>query len=102
MRTAVVIPTYWGRKKEIDFIEGDIVYDHATPLDSEGTLGRTLESMKVLKKKDFKLIIVVCPTNKEIEKSAEKKVKKIVKSVNLDVETYLFTQNSLRKIKRVG
>ncbi|GAH92656.1 unnamed protein product, partial [marine sediment metagenome] len=31
MRTVVVIPTYWERKKEIGFKEGDIVYDHATP-----------------------------------------------------------------------
>jgi len=64
MRTVVVIPTYWGRKKEIGFKEGDIVYDHATPVDEEGTLGRTLESMKILKKKDFKLVILICPTNK--------------------------------------
>jgi len=102
MRTAVVIPTYWGRKKEIGHQEGDIVYDHATPLNAEGTLGRTLESMKILKQKDFKLIVIICPTNKKIEKNAEEKVKKILRSVNLDVETYLFTQKSIRKIKRLG
>jgi len=100
MRTVVVIPTYWGREKEIGFKEGDIVYDHATPIDAEGTLGRTLESMKILKKKDFKLVILICPTNKEIEHQAEEKVRKIVKGVKLDVETYLFTRKTLKKIKR--
>ena len=102
MRTVVVIPTYWGRKNEIGFKEGDIVYDHATPIDEEGTLGRTLESMKILKKKDFKLVILICPTYREIEYEAEEKVRKIVKGVKLEVETYLFTRKTLRKIKRFG
>ena len=102
MRTVVVIPTYWGRKKEIGFKEGDIVYDHATPLNEEGTLGRALESMKILKKKDFKLVILICPTHKEIEHKAEEKVRKIVKGVKLEVETYLFTRKTLKKIKRFG
>jgi len=100
MRTVVVIPTYWGRKKEIGFKEGDIVYDHATPLNEEGTLGRTLESMKILKKKDFKLVILICSTHKEIEHQAEEKVRKIAKGIKLEVETYLFTRKTLKKIKR--
>ena len=100
MRTVVVIPTYWGRQKEIGFKEGDIVYDHATPIDENGTLGRTLESMKILKKKDFKLVILICPTNNEIEQQAEEQVRKIVKGIKLDAETYLFTQDTLNKIKQ--
>jgi len=75
MRTVVVIPTYWGRKKE---------------------------SMKILKKKDFKLVILICPTHKEIEHQAEEKVRKIVKGVKLEVETYLFTRKALKKIKKFG
>jgi len=101
MRTAVVIPTYWERKKNIGFIEGDSVYDHPTPLDIEGTLGRALESMKKLKNKNFKLIILVCPTSDEIEKEAEEKTEQIIKKVNLDVETYLFTLETLKKIKKL-
>ncbi|GAB4117724.1 MAG: hypothetical protein Kow00103_14620 [Candidatus Caldatribacteriota bacterium] len=102
MRTVVVIPTYWGRKRENFFQEGDIVYDHPTPIDMDGTLSRILESMKILNKKDFKLVILVCPTTKEIERQAEAKVKKIVREVNLDVETYVFTKKILRKIKKFG
>jgi len=102
MRTVVVIPTYWGRKKEMGFKDGDIVYDHATPIDEGGTLGRALESMKILKKKDFKLVILICPTNKEIEREAEEKARKIIKGVKLDVETYLFTRKTLKKMKKFG
>lgn len=101
MRTAVVIPTYWGRKKRIGYKKGDSVYDHPTPLDTNGTLGRTLESMKKLKNKNFKLIILVCPTSNEIEIEAEEKTEEIIKKVNLDVETYLFTMDTLRKIKEL-
>ena len=100
MRTVVVIPTYWGRRNKIGFKEGDIVYDHATPVDEEGTLGRTLESMKILKKKDFKLVVLVCPTNMEIKDEAEEKAREIIKGIKLDAETYLFTQNTLKKIRR--
>jgi len=102
MRTTVVIPTYWGRKKEIGWREGDAVYDHPTPIDEEGTLGRTLESMKILKNKDFKLIILVCPTTEEVEKEAEEKVKKIIGEVRLGIETYVFTNENLREIKDIG
>ena len=49
MRKVVVIPTYWSREKDEGWQEGDAVYDHPTPLDDEGTLRRTLESMKLLK-----------------------------------------------------
>jgi len=54
----------------------------------------------ILKKKDFKLVVLVCPTNMEIEDEAEEKARKIIKEVRLDAETYLFTQNTLKKIKR--
>ena len=101
MRTTVVIPTYWARKKEIGFVEGDSVYDHPTPVDTEGTLGRALESMKKLKNKNFKLIIPVCSTTNDIEREAEEKVEHIIKKANLDVETYLFTMDTLRKIKEL-
>jgi CRP-like cAMP-binding protein len=101
MRTTVVIPTYWGRKKEIGWREGDAVYDHPTPIDEEGTLGRTLESMKILKNKDFKLIILICPTTDEVEKEAQEKVKKIIGEVRLGIETYIFTVDNLREIKEI-
>ena len=99
MRISVVIPTYWGRKKNDEWQVGDAVYDHPTYLDGEDTLGRTLESMKLLNNKNFKLIIPICPTTVEIEDEAEKIVRKIVEDVGLNVETYLFTQKNVRDIK---
>lgn len=99
MNIAVVIPTYWSRKKDDPWIEGDAVYDHPTPIDGDDTLLRTLKSMKTLTNQSFKLIVPVCPTTDEIEDEAEERVKAIVQEANLDFPTYLFTQKNLRDIK---
>jgi len=101
MRIVVVIPTYWQREREVGWIEGDAVYDHPTPLDEEGTLARTLESMKILNNKNFKLVIPVCLTHNDIAEEAERKTKKIVEAANLDFETYVFSDKNLRNIKKI-
>lgn len=99
MRETVVIPTYWGRKSTEGWKKGDAIYDHPTPVDKEGTLKRALESLKDLNDKDFKLVILLCPTTRDIEKEAEEKVKNIINSVDMGIETFLFTPKSLRNIK---
>ncbi len=101
MRIAVVIPTYWQRSRADGWKEGDAVYDHPTPIDEYGTLGRTLESIKILNNKNFRLVIPVCPTTEDIEEEAERKTKEIVEKANLSMETYVFTPQNLRKIKGI-
>ena len=98
MRRVVLIPTYWSREKAEGWREGDAVYDHPTPIDEDGTLARTLESMKMLSVKDFKLVLLICPTTPEIADEAEKKVVDITRKVNLQAETYIFTISDLAKI----
>ena len=61
MRKTMIIPTYWCRRTGELWREGDAVYDHPTPVDQEGTLERTLLSMKQFHEKDFKLVILICP-----------------------------------------
>ncbi len=99
MRVSVVIPTYWGRKKSVGWQEGDGVYDHPTPLDEEGTLQRTLESMSILNNKDVSLIVPICPTTPEIEAEVVKKVTSIIEKSDFDIETYIFTPQTLRDVK---
>ena len=101
MRKVVLIPTYWSRKKEDGWHEGDAVYDHPTPIDEEGTLARTLESMEQLVVKDFKLVLLICPTTPEVEEAAEAKVVEITRRVNLKAETYIFTIPDLERITEV-
>ncbi|MDR2589651.1 MAG: cyclic nucleotide-binding domain-containing protein, partial [Oscillospiraceae bacterium] len=97
MRKVVLIPTYWSRAKR-EWKEGDAVYDHPTPIDEDGTLARTLESMKILSVKDFKLVLLICPTTPEVADEAERRVTEIIREVNLQAETYIFTIDDLARI----
>ena len=101
MRKVVLIPTYWGRDRNTGWQDGDAVYDHPTPIDENGTLARTLESMKKLAYKDFKLVLLICPTTPEVAEPAEKKVTDIVRSVNLAAETYIFTLGDLKRVSDI-
>lgn len=95
MRKTMVIPTYWCRNSNEEWQEGDGVFDHPTPLDKEGTLKRTLLSMNTLEDRDFKLVILVCPTTDSIEDEVTEKVKSIIKEASVNVETYIFTPKDL-------
>ena len=101
MRKVVVIPTYWARSKDDGWQEGDAVYDHPTPLDEEGTLQRTLESMKPLKYKDFKLVLPICPTTVDIADEAEQRVIEIIRRADLKAETYVFTVGDLERVANI-
>jgi CRP-like cAMP-binding protein len=101
MRIVVVIPTYWAREKKDMWREGDAVYDHPTPIDGEETLSRTLESMKILNNKNFKLVIPICTTHSDVNARAKERVKQIVENVGLTVETYLFDETSLSKVEMI-
>ena len=98
MRKTMVIPTYWCRRSGEAWQDGDAVYDHPTPVDQEGTLERTLVSMKQFREKDFKLVILICPTTPEVEEEAYEQVLRIVHRAQLNAETYLFTAGDLREI----
>jgi len=102
MKVAMVIPTYWGRESSIGQLEGDLIFDHPTPLDEDGTLGRTLKSLEVLKNRDFELFIIVVPTNEEITDAVYEKVEKIVRdSVPSDVNFHLFGPYEVKDLERM-
>lgn len=96
----MVIPSYWARESKVGWKEGDAIYDHPTPLNSEGTLLRVINSIEVLNDKDFQLVIIVAPTSEDIEIQVEKKVANIIKlvSTNIGVEVLLFGPSHLKKI----
>ena len=100
MKLAMTIPSYWARPSEVGWKEGDAIYDHPTPLDSEGTLRRAIHSINILKDKDFQLVIIAVPTSEEIETQVEKKVANMVKSASaaVGVEVLLFAPSHLKQI----
>lgn len=94
----MVIPSYWARESEIGWKKGDAIYDHPTPLDTEGTLLRAIQSIKKLEDKEFQLVIIAVATAEDIESQVEKKVAKIIKSSNPGVEVLLFGRTHLTQI----
>ncbi len=100
MRTYMVIPTYWtGPKGAWD--EGDKVFDHPTPIDEYGTLGRTLKSLKILENKDFTLIILGVVTNPRYEDDMRRRLTEIISSIKIPVDTILITEKEVTAIREI-
>lgn len=97
----MVIPTYWGRKENIGSQKGDLIFDHPTPLDSEETLTRAIESTKILKDQNFKLVIIAAATSPDIEEEAFEKVNDIVSKCNTKLETFLYSYKDINKIHSI-
>jgi hypothetical protein len=95
-KNVIVIPTYWSRKKG-ECREGDLIFDHPTPLDEEGTLIRCLESLNMLKS-DFILILIVIPTHSDIEVDLEKKIKSMILKSSLNYRIIVVFQSTIDKI----
>ena len=101
MKTTMVIPSYWSRKHALGMRETDAIYDHPTPLDNEGTLGRTLESLNVLRDRDFEVVVIAVANSEDIEDEVEHKVTAIIASVDTDVKIHLFSHSHLQKVHKV-
>jgi len=94
----MVIPSYWGRKKSEGWKETDAVYDHPTPLDEKGTLGRVLKSLSILENKDFNLVVLGVSTAQDIQGDVESKISSIVKETAPELKTIFFSYSHLAKI----
>ena len=96
----MVIPSYWGRKKKDGRKETDTIYDHPTPLDDEGTLGRLLDSVSVIKNKTFRLVILGVATAPDIQEEVEHKLASLIANSAKEVEILLFSYSQLAAIHR--
>jgi len=98
LKVTMVIPSYWGRESYVGWKKGDAVYDHATPLDSNGTLLRTIQSTNILRDQDFQLVVIAVSTSEDIEQLVEKKLTNLIKSTSTNVQVLLFGPSHLQKV----
>lgn len=96
-KITMVIPTYWGLSEDKDIEEK--VFDHPTPLDQEGTLGRVLESLKVLERSDFSVVLIVVSTSSKIEKEVVSKVKEISRPFREKYDLKLLHHKNLKSLR---
>jgi CRP-like cAMP-binding protein len=101
MSTFMVIPSYWARESQTGWQEGDALYDHPTPLDEEGTLGKTLKSLHSLEDQDFSLIVLACATAQENEQEVYEKVVSLVRESDPPVPTHVISHSHLRALHQV-
>lgn len=99
MKVVMTIPTYWGRSRCEPLDLEDVVYDHPTPVDEEGTLRRALESFRILKNKDFEIIVLAAATNQAFEKLAQEKVKSIVRDFKNEYRIALLSYSDISFMK---
>ncbi len=95
-KTVIVIPTYWRRPNS--FKDTDLIYDHPTPLDQQGTLKRAIESTDVLRCKEFPLMIIAVANAEDIKEEVEKKVFDIILKSDVQVPVYLFSYSHLNSL----
>jgi len=100
MNAVMIIPTYWGRDSASGWQPGDAVYDHPTPLDEDGTLLQTLDSLKVLDDTDYSLVILACATAPDIEGAVEQRVKEMVRAADPPVESHVISHSHLHECHR--
>ena len=101
MKTTMIIPSYWTRERGRGAKETDAVYDHPTPLDDEGTLQSAIESISILKEKDFDLVIIAVSNAEDVEDRVEERVAHIIGNSKADVKVRLFSHSHLKQIHRI-
>ena len=96
MKKAVVIPTYWG---ELNGNE-NVVFDHPTPIDSEGTLARLLENLTTYKEmKNIPVYIVGISNKEDIREDVEKYLEKYLKPYEDRLKIELYSNSFLMECK---
>lgn len=98
MKVTMVVPSYWGRKKQKGWKSTDSVYDHPTPLDKEGTLRRLMDSVSLLSNKNFQLVILGVATAEDIREPVENRLSNLIAEASPEVDTWLFSYSQLSKI----
>jgi hypothetical protein len=89
----VAIPTYWtypgGEGPE------EIVFDHPTPLDTPGTLRRTLESLIPLASRGLEVGVVAAATAPALEAAVARRVREVMDSSPLPYPVRWFAASHL-------
>jgi GT2 family glycosyltransferase len=97
-RPCVVVPTFWTRRRG-RFPDRIInVYDHPTPMDSDGTLPACLESLAHVKDLG-QVVIIVAATEPGIEAEAEDRVRELLGETH-GVEALIFGAAELGSLHR--
>ena len=95
----VVIPTYWSREKDKSPQPGDIIFDHPTPIDTNGTLTRLLESLKIIDYPDWNILIIGVTVNPALNARLETKIAEIIAPFKQHFSINCFSNRNLKQLQ---
>lgn len=99
-KTLITVPTYWISEdcKKPDF--KNAIYDHPIPLNQDGTLSRLLESLKVIEKVKFGVLVLNTATDPSLKAAVESKVDKIIAPFKKFFPISQFSFSDLKMLKK--
>ncbi|NOY08343.1 MAG: hypothetical protein GXP33_05840 [Spirochaetes bacterium] len=100
-KIAVTIPTYWSWETTKENLPEDAVFDHPTPLNLEGTLDTTLNSLKGLAGGSFYVILITAPVNPRISGQAEEKIERIIEPYKSIYPVMQFGPEDLKYVQEI-
>lgn len=93
MRFCLAVPTYWTFPGGRD--EGEIFFDHPTPLDQEGTLPRLLTSLVPLLSAEDHIVVVAAATHDSLAGQTETRVRELLAAFTSQGSVHLFSSSHL-------
>jgi len=94
-KATICIPTYWTNETGILSIDSlNNIYDHPTPINSAGTIERTLTSLLGLKG-DFNVVVIGTITEPALRENFQEKLKKMLKKFK-KLNLYFFSFDELQ------
>jgi hypothetical protein len=92
MRVCLAVPTFWTYSESRGAEE--VIYDHPTPLDTDGTLERCLNSLRQYSAVETKVVVVAAAAAASLEAAVEQRVSDLLKKFPAPV---LFSYSHLHK-----
>jgi hypothetical protein len=96
MRICLAVPTYWtypgGRGKE------EVIYDHPTPLDADGTLVRFLDSALALTATPVLVVVIAAATADSLQNAVEQRVNDLLANYPQSRKPLLFSYSHLKRL----
>jgi len=95
----IVIPSYWGPADGLSGGEEEIIFDHPTPLNEEGTLGWLLDSLELVNTQEFKVVVVVVANASHITNEVIAKVQDVVEPYRAHYDIALLHSQNLNRLR---
>ncbi len=95
----IVIPSYWGRAQGAAEEAEEIVFDHPTPLNRSGSLGRLLDSLDIFDQVPGKIVIIAVANERAVAGEVEDKINKIIAPYRQGYDIIGLGQTTLEKIR---